>query len=107
MSYEVVELYDYGRICEMMRKYGDEYTDGDSNVFMVMNKTCYGVLVSGELSAFACIVHHEGQNILTYTWSNGTYRGKKAYAFLSNFILSRYPALFYGEKASKFNKSRR
>lgn len=106
--YEIVELHDYPRICEMMRKYGKAYQDEDeTNAFMSIDKTCYGMLVGGELRAFGCILHYEGQNIVTYTWSDGTFTSKRAYVKLYAHVRTIYGRLFYGSTALKYNKARR
>lgn len=108
MCYEVVLLNDYPRICEMMRKYGKVYQDAsETEAFMHVDKTCYGMLHGGELQAFGCIVHHENQHIVTYTWSDGTFSGKRAYVKLYSHVRSLYPKLFYGSTASTYNKVRR
>lgn len=108
MQYEVVLLDDYPRICEMMRKYGKQYQDPEeTHAFMTVDKTCYGMLVGGELRAFGCIIHYDNMDIVTYTWSDGTYTGKRAYVKLYAHVRSLYSKLYYGATASKYNKVRR
>lgn len=108
MSHEIVELVDYPRICEMMRKYGKVYQDPtEVEAFLSVDKTCYGMLVGGELRAFGCIVHHNGQNIVTYTWSDGTFTSKRAYVKLYTHVRNIYGRLFYGSTAMRYNKPRR
>lgn len=103
-KYSIAKLYDYDFICSKMDKYG--YDSDDYDVFKSMENICYSCSLDGIILAFGCITVSDNREYVTYTYSDGTYSGKKAYAKLCEYVLGIHHSLSFGEYAKKFNKTK-
>lgn len=99
-------IHDYEWIINQMDKYKSPTKANDDQVFLNMEKVCYGFYIGSDIKAFACILTYRGIDIVGYTWNDGTFTGKKAYALGADYIDKKYKYLKL-LSAEKYNKAKR
>ena len=87
-----------------MVQYGSEYNEDDFEMYFTNDHYNVVAINMGKIVAFGCVLRIEDFYMMTYTWNDNTYSGKKGYVLGIRYMLDRFKDIIFEENGDRILK---